>query len=193
MLNGIDPIIIFTLFKNVPPPVALEPGPQPLVETSIFSIPFTPIPIYLSERVTGLYIDTQSKNIDIETKVTTLPSAESPEVTQKGVNSSVTINMLANSGSIGLTIFSAMCDLIFQRLTSKEYRIDFIDSAFSIFGGLLAGYSINQSANDSLYRISFELSKSNGGSTIEKVASATVPNTAVETLSDTTSLQLFTV
>jgi hypothetical protein len=159
MLNGIDPIFIFN-FEKLTPDLQAAVADIPIVSKFASKIKLPPIPIYLSETVTGLYIDTEDKNINIETKPETLASGADPIVNQKGINSTVRINMKANKDSIGMTLLSAMADLIFNKVTSKEYSIYYFHGAITVFGGLLESFSISQNADNTLYEITVELSRS---------------------------------
>lgn len=125
------------------------------------SIPLVIIPVYLDEGVTGVLLDSQSKNVDIETKVETLPDGTTPKTTQRGLNSSVTINLVARKDSVGLAIFSAFFDQIFSKVTSQEYRVSYIGSAMSVFGGLVSSYSVNEDATSNRINISVTLVKGN--------------------------------
>jgi hypothetical protein len=185
MLNGIAPIIIFNFSKSLTSDVSNLigyglAGGIPLLQTYASKIPFPPIPLYLDEKLTGLYIENEQKNIDVQTNPATLPDGKQPDVTQKGLNSTVTINLTASRSSVGLTILMALSDQIFQKVTSKEYSITYISGSMTIFDGLLEQFSVTQSRDNSLYNISIVLSKSNSNSTIE--AASTVfkaPNTGV--------------
>lgn len=158
MLNGLDPIILFNFYKSTPTQLQ-SLAKIPLVADIVDTIGLPPIPVYLSEKLTGLYIDNEDKNIDIQTSTETLSSGETPIVQQKGINSTVRINLIASRDSIGVTLLSAMADLIFQKVTSKEYSITYLHGAITVFGGLLHSFSINQNANDDLYNISIELAR----------------------------------
>lgn len=61
MLNGLDPVIIFTLGTKVKLTIGTE-------EKEVFT-PIAPIPFYLSERLFDIVIDEpeQSINIDVDT------------------------------------------------------------------------------------------------------------------------------
>ncbi len=159
MLNGIDPIIIFQFSKKVPETVSNPRVGAPFVSDKEIFIPLPPIPIYLSEELTGLFIDTESKSIDSETTVETKTDGSSPDVTQKGINSVTKIELVASKDSIGLTLLAAMSDLLFDKLTSKEYAVTYLHGAVTIFNGLIHSFSINQSANDDKYMISIEISR----------------------------------
>lgn len=170
MLNGIAPILIFR-FKTVSIPFtdfSFGQSKVPVVAKNDITIPLIPIPIYLDERLTGIYIESESKNIDIQTNVDGLPDKTGTQVTQKPLNSVVTINALANKDSIGLNILLAMNDLIFQKVRSQEYAVDYINGAMTLFGGLLEGFTVSQDSNTTLYNISLHLSNAPSGSTVEK-------------------------
>lgn len=160
MLNGIDPIILFNFFKVLTPDEVASISKIPIVSSVYDKIGLPPIPIYLSEKLTGLLIDSEDKSIDIETTVETLPNGTDPKVTQKGINSTVKINIVAVKESIGMTLLSALADLIFAKVTSREYSITYLHGAVTVFGGLLHSFSINQNAEDTKYNITIELSRS---------------------------------
>lgn len=159
MLNGLDPIILFNFYK-ASPTVLQSLSKIPLAADIVDTIGLPPIPVYLSEKLTGLYIDNEDKNIDIETVTETLTSGGAPVVHQKGLNSTVRIDLVASRNSLGVTLLSAMADLIFQKVTSKEYSITYLHGAITVFGGLLHSFSINQNTNNDLYNITIELSRS---------------------------------
>ncbi len=170
MLNGLDPLIIFSFFKNLSTVErqALEDFPISKF-TSQFSLP--PIPIYLNEQTTGIYIESEQKNIDIETNQNTLVTGLAPEFTQKGIASVVKVDMLANKNSIGLSILATLADLVLPKVTSKEYNITYIHNTTTIFGGLLHSFSISEESNSELVHITMEIIKNSKTS-----AKVEVPN-----------------
>jgi hypothetical protein len=174
VLNGIAPIIIFNFKKLLPALQELTSG-IPLLADVTEKIPLVPIPIYLDEKITGLYIDQENKNIDVNTETKTLPDGTAPKVQQTGINSTITINMQASANSIGLSVLSAMMDLIFEKLTSQEYSITYLHKAVTVFNGLLEGYSISQNSNNDLYSITLTISRVTGSNTTEKAAAISVP------------------
>ncbi len=163
MLNGIDPVIIIQLS-------VLEPSFEtkqlidnviPLVSSTRTFFEQPPIPIYLSEKLTGLFIDDEEKDVSIDTDVQTTTQGTDPNVQQKGLFSTVTVNLKAKKDSPGLILLSALVDLIFKKATSKEYKISYLHGATTIFGALLHDYSASQNANDDLLRIKIQLSSGN--------------------------------
>lgn len=157
MLNGIDPILIFTFSTDIRASLTASVAKIPVVSNVINKLGFPPIPIYLSEALTGLYIDSENKNIDIETTPETLTNGITPVVNQKGINSTIKVNMVATKGSIGLILLSTLCDLIFTKVTSKDYKMTYVHGATTIFNGLLHTFSVNQVANTDLYTIDLEI------------------------------------
>jgi hypothetical protein len=163
MLNGIDPVIIFQ-FKKILSTVSIleENSSIPVLSTLNDFVVHPPIPVYLSERLTGLFIDTEDKSIDIETDVQTKSNAETPDVNQKGIQSIISITIQGKKNSIGISLLSAFCDQIFQKLSSKEYSISYLHGATTVFGGLLHNFKLSQNANTDLVQISIELTKGTG-------------------------------
>ncbi len=165
MLNGVDPIIIFNFKKKLASSSTLVGPVQPKIPlvaaadsiTDLIDLPV--IPIYLSERLTGIYIDTESKTIDVDSQTDTLTSGGTPQVNQKALASTIKIEMVARSSSIGLSLLSAMSDLILPKVTSKEYSITYLHGAVTVFAGLLHSFAITQEAGTDLYKVSIELIK----------------------------------
>jgi len=158
MLNGVDPIIIFNL-KKLSPSLQASVAKIPIVASVVSSIDLPLIPIYLSERLTGICITAESKSIEIDTDLETLSSGENPVINQRGIQNNVKIEMIASADSIGVSLFSALSDLIFPKVTSKEYSITYLHGAITVFGGLLHSFNIQQNTQNNLYEISIELIK----------------------------------
>jgi hypothetical protein len=157
MLNGLDPIIIFN-FKKIPPALA-SIAKIPIVASIVEAIDLPAIPIYLSEKLTGIFIDSEDKNIDVSTDTDALTNGGEPQTNQRPISSTIKISMTASRDSLGVFLFSAMADLVFPKLTSKEYSITYLHGAVTIFGGLLHSFAITQNANDDRYNIVLELIK----------------------------------
>jgi hypothetical protein len=175
MLNGVDPIILFN-FKKLSPSTQESIAKIPLLADVVNVIDLPVVPIYLSEKLTGIYIDAESKSIDIDTTTDSLTNGDAPAVTQRTLNSSIRIEMVASRNSIGASIFAAMADLIFPKVTSKEYSITYLHGAITVFAGLLHGFSITQNANNDLYNITLELIKPSpgkaGAQVVQKITGA---------------------
>lgn len=157
MLNGIDPILIFN-FKKIPPGIETL-AKIPLISSIVSAIDLPAIPIYLSEKLTGIYIDQEDKNVDVATDTETSSDGSSPTTSQRGISSTVTITMKASRNSLGVALLGAMADLVFPKVTSKEYSITYLHGAVTVFAGLLHSFSITQNSNDDLYNITLALVK----------------------------------
>lgn len=173
MLGAISPVIIIG-FKRLIPTLPDALGKIPVVSDVLRSIPLVPIPIYLDPDLTGLQLDTNNKSIDAETDTQTLSSGGFAQSNQKGLSSLVTINLIGEKDSIGLNIVSALMDQIFQKLTSKEYSITYINGGILIFGGLLHSFSINQSADTTKFDIQIQISNASDTGTKPPVAAPDV-------------------
>lgn len=158
MLNGIDPIIIFQLYKLVPS-TQKTLAKIPLTSQPKQKATFAVIPIYLSEVITGIFIDTESKNIDIDTDTNSLANGDPSIINQKTLASVTTINLVAKQGSVGLTILLALSELILDKVTSQEYEITYMHEGITVFGGLIHSFSYDQGTSDDLYKIKLELSR----------------------------------
>lgn len=158
MLGAIDPILVFQIYKKLPA-ADTTLAKIPLTSQASQKATFAVIPIYLSEKITGIYIDNESKNIDIDTDTSSLSSGEPALVNQKTLGSITTINLIAKQGSIGLTILLALSELILDKATSQEYEVTYMHGAVTVFGGLIHGFSYEQGTNDDLYKIKLELSR----------------------------------
>lgn len=160
MLNGVAPILIFTFPPNIP---ALNPlfnalSGIPLIGDVVAQAGI-PIPLYLDERITGLYVESEAKNLDIETTVEPRYDDKKPFIYQKALNSSVTINMIASRSSLLLPALLALTDLIVPKLVSQKYSVTYLNGSTLIFGGLLQGLNTSQGADDDLIRITMQIQK----------------------------------
>jgi hypothetical protein len=161
MLGGIAPILIFN-FPVVPKsPTFNAISGIPYIGDFVANNVGVPIPIYLDERLTGVYVENETKSIDIQTTVEAKTEAGTPDVSQRGLDSMVTINMLALKDSIVLSAILALCDMAFQKVVSREYNISYLNGATTIFGGLLHGFQTSVDSDNELIRITLQLSKAN--------------------------------
>ncbi len=161
MLGSIDPIIIFQIYKLIDV-VPVPPAPTiPLASDKAKQkkVTFAVIPIYLSEELTGVFIDSEAKNIDIDTNTDSLSSGEAALVNQKALGSVTTVNLVAKRGSVGLTILLALAEQIIDKVTSQEYEVTYMHGAVTVFGGLIHGFSVDQGTDNDLYKIKLELSR----------------------------------
>lgn len=161
MLNGVAPILIFTFPPNI---AALSPlfnaiSGIPLIGDTIVNSIGLPIPLYLDERLTGLYVESETKNLDIETTLEPRYDDKKPYVYQRALNSSVSVNLLASKDSILLPALLTLTDLIVPKLVSQKYSVTYLNGPTLIFGGLLQGLNTSTGADDDLIRITMQIQK----------------------------------
>jgi len=141
MLGGIDPVIIFQ-FSALAPSLSESLAKIPVISAIPTLLEQPPIPIYLSETVFNIVIDGESKSVDIETTTETLTDGSDPQVNQKGIQSSVEINIEGRKDSVALTLLSAMIDIVFDKVTSKEYAITYLHGATTVFRAVLHTFTV---------------------------------------------------
>lgn len=178
-LKGLSPIILFQLYKKIPSAAAASALSKiPLVADVSASIKATyaVIPLYLDEQLTGIMVDTESKNIDIETKPDGLSSGEPGPVNQKPLGSITTVNLIAKRDSVGLTILLALSEVLLDKTVSEEFEITYMNGAITVFGGLIHSFSFDQGGNDDLLKLKLEISR--GRPKTSSVAVEQDPNAA---------------
>lgn len=158
MLNGLDPIIIFNFRKRIPLSADLV-AKIPFVSTDATYIPLPPIPIYLSESLTGIVIKSEDKNIDVETKTESKTDGTEPDVKQKAVGSGISVNLEGKKTSLGLALLSAVMDQLYEKVSSEEYDITYLHGPVTVFRGKLQHYSATQSAENDLLIMKIDISK----------------------------------
>lgn len=159
MLNGLAPIMLFNFLKtSTGAPSKL--AKIPIIAQAIGSAKniLAPIPVYLDEQLTGLCIQTESKNVDIDTDTITLTtSSDDPINNQRGLSSTVTVTMKAKRGTIGIALLSVLIDVVFQKVTANEYTISYLHGDIIILGALLHSFEINENEDNELSEIKMVL------------------------------------
>lgn len=169
MLGSIDPVIIFQLYKLVPettPTLSKIPISPGLRRKTTFAI----IPIYLSEKITGVFIKDESKNIDIETNTSSLSNGEGAAVDQKALGSIVSVTLQGKRSSVGLTILTALAEQILDKVTSQEYEVTYVHGSITVFGGLIHGISITPIDNEDRVEIKVDIARGRPKTTSVQVA-----------------------
>jgi len=171
MLNGVAPIIVFE-FAYVPPTFAgIGPAeaPNAALMWLMNTIGVIPIPIVLSETLTGIYVDNESSNIDIETDIQprydknpVTGLTQPPIISQRGISSVVNVNMFAKKDSILLAVLLALSEQILAKTVSQEYKLSYFNGPIAIFRGLMHGFSTQVSSEDDLVRITMQVQKPAG-------------------------------
>lgn len=159
MLAGKDPVIIFQFSKLAGTALAAGIARIPLVSQIPTLVDMPPIPIYLSEKLTGLMIDTEDKTVEIDTDVQTKSDGSDPDVNQKGVSSTVSVQITGKKNSVGIILISSMIDLLFDKVSSKEYSITYMHGAITVFRGVLHNFKVSQVADNDKCTLSFDLSR----------------------------------
>ena len=155
MLNGIAPIFIFHFKKKVTVAANKEtPGP---VTESYVDLP--PIPVYLDARLTGVSVDSISKNLDIKTTVIKKATGEEGGEDQAGLGSTVTLNMISRQDSVGATIILALLDAAFDKLESAEYSVTLLYGSVTLFFAKIDGVAVTENSNTNQRNITIRLTK----------------------------------
>ena len=167
MLNGIDPLIIFkfALIENNPLFNAISGIPVIGKSFASFGLP---IPIYLSETLFGIVLNSEEKSIDVDTTVQSKTDGKKSDVKQRGLNNVVSINMTATRDSIILSALLALSDICFQKLASKEYTISYLNGSTIIFDGLLEGFHVTSNSDTDKIEITMKISKASLNNTVEE-------------------------
>lgn len=156
MLGGIDPIMIFQ-FSEMSESLKKKLEKTPFIGKELASMKLLPIPIYLSEQLTGLYVQDESKQIAFSTTQNTRTDGDGVDTYQKGLFNNIKISLVATRESIGLTLLFALSDQVFEKATSGEYAISYLNGAVTVFNGLLEEISITQEASTTKYNIELRL------------------------------------
>lgn len=162
MLNGIAPLLLFRFFSgSLVNTIQGIPNIGDFIVTGLGA----PISLYLDETITGIYVESEAKAIDIETSVQARNDSKKPIVDQRGLNSITTVNILASRDSTFLSVLLALNDMVFSRVVSKEYNVSYFNGPTLILNGLLHGFSTNAGNDDNLVRCQMQLSRANQEST----------------------------
>ena len=129
------------------------------------STPF--IPVYLSEKLTGLYVDTERRRLAISTdnvvavktdKITQKKEYGKLEVQQKGETQAVEVSLLGNRDSIGLNLLLPLLQTIYDKVIAVEdYRIAYFHKNVLIFNARLSTLDIHESSENTLVGIDIGL------------------------------------
>lgn len=172
MLNGIAPLMIIVLKTPAASPVDLSIG-SILADygVRIDWLGGIPIPIYFDDRggplsanriFGGIFVENESKNIDIQTETEqTLysdPSSKEIKIKQKGVNSSISISVVAKNNSPALMLLMGLADRIFERSNFNDsYSVSYFHGPFILFGAKFTSLSISPGVGEDVYNIQMTL------------------------------------
>lgn len=163
MLGGVAPILIFTFPPSIGVDLSKVLGGIPLIGSSLKEVGI-PIPIYLDENLTGIFIESESKALDIDTDIVPVYRSDNTKtatnlIQQSGINNLVTVSMIANKNSLILSVLLALNDMVFSKLITGKYNLSYINGTTLIFGGLLHSFSVQGSSTDELLRIQMQIQK----------------------------------
>ncbi len=183
MLNGLAPILIFTFPINTG---ALSPlfnalSGVPLIGDLVSAVGL-PIPLYLDEQLTGLYVESESKNLDIETTIEPRYDDKKPYIYQRALNSSISVNILASKDSVLLPALLALSDIIVTKIVSQKYTVSYANGPTLIIGGLLQGLNTSGTSDDDLIRIVLQIQKQDAKPAIPSAPSITKITGAIPTI-----------
>lgn len=171
MLNGVAPVLIFNFIKKRDNSVGKFFSGIPLIGEDLAGALTggLPIPIYLDENLTGIAVKSETKTIAVENEVKSRVDGKKPKVFQKALDSVVTINMEARRDNIILAALIALNDQIFQKVTSQEYSISYLNGPTLIFNGLFHGFTQMAGDGTDLLHITLSISKANNETTTPEV------------------------
>lgn len=160
MLGGLDPVIIFQ-FGKLSASLGDTVAKIPVISQIPTVIDQPPIPVYLSEKLFNIVITGTAKSVDIETDTETLTNGQPPDTNQKGIQSGVEVSIEGKKDSVALILLSSLIDLVFDKVTSKEYAISFMYGATTVFRGVLHTYSAETVEGTDKLSIKIGLSRGN--------------------------------
>lgn len=152
MLNGLDGVLL--VYFAVSEKAVLEG--DDMVRKPVYGLP---IPIYLSEELTGLYIDRESYALQISTDtVADISDNNNLKVIQRGETQTQYIEFIGVRDSIGLNIILPLLQTIYNKLLyGKDYNLAYFHQNCLIFNAKLAQYNVEQSREDDLVKIRLTL------------------------------------
>lgn len=122
MLNGLDPVVIFTLGKKI----KLQIG----TTTKETFVPFAPIPFYLSERVFDIVFDEPEQNIIVDVEQT------DDKAYERKVGSDVRFTIRAPKNNILLKTFLALFETIYNQTEAAYMMTVYYDDVFMLDASL---------------------------------------------------------
>jgi len=170
ILSKVDPLIVFKIALTDPIVNSFRqavgfPELGFSADSFLNAVNGLPIPIYLNENLSGIVIDSIGNGLDIDTAVEGVNKSTALDVSQRVIDSTLTINMTCNNkDSLVLSAILAFTDTIFRKATSRAYTISFIYGSAVVIDGLLKSFSTNMTADSELVNIVMVISKVNGKS-----------------------------
>lgn len=121
-LNGIDPVIIFTLGKKIKATIGTE-------EKEVFT-PVAPIPFYLSESLFEIVIDEPEQSINIDIEATDKKNYE------KHNGSDVRFTIRAQKNNVMVKAFLALFETVYNQADAAYMMTVYYDDVFMLDASL---------------------------------------------------------
>lgn len=180
IISSVAPIIIFNFPFDTDSgnPVFNALSGLPLIgQGGALASVGVPIPIYLDEQLTGLYVQSENKNIDISTEQNDSANSTKPTITQKSISNTVSVNLVGKKDSIFVTALLALIDIAYPMLFKAKYRVSYLNGQTVVLGGLIQGITAQSQNDNELVDIAFTIHKADSlGSSVPSFVS--VPATA---------------
>lgn len=120
-----------------------------------------PMPIYLDDKLTGIYVDTEKYGLTVSTDAVINYDPNNGNkgnlvLQQKGESQQTVINLIGRRDSIILNMLLPALQSIYSKIIAKkDYRLAYFNKNTLIFNGRLASFEINQTRQNDL--VSFSL------------------------------------
>ena len=186
IVSSVAPILIFTFpfDSDSTNPVFNALSGLPLIGKDSFvgSNIGVPIPVYLDEQLTGLYVQSENQNIDIATEQNDAANSTKPFLTQKSISNTVSINLLGKRDSIFVAALLALVDIAYPKLVKAKYRVSYLNGSTVVLGGLIQGVTAQRQNDSELVDLTITIHKADSlGPTVSSLIS--VPSVAGPSLS----------
>lgn len=173
MLGGIDPLLIFTISPDDPNALKKSLSGIPDSITGFLAATGIPIPIYLNEKLTGIWLDSgEDKDLNFDTQPQQAVDGKS-KIQQRGIQSDVSINLAAKNDSLILTALLALAEQCFEKAVSKKYSVSYFNGPTTIIGGLISGFKVSSIPNSEKLMIAITLTKKHADTEISPVPTLT--------------------
>jgi hypothetical protein len=153
-LNGIAPLLVIQLKNSASMNVVKK---IPVAGDFLSKNVGVPIPIYLDENLTGIFVQGESKAIDIETRLDSIDGKNAPIVSQKALSSVTSVEMVASRTGVLLMTLIAFADLILTRVVAKQYSVSYFNGPTIIVNGVLHGFTTQLGENNDLVHIKMDI------------------------------------
>lgn len=158
MLNGLAPLFVYHMHEAPKTAQNLVAG-IPEVGDFLLKNIGVPIPLYLDEQLTGIYVTNESTSIEIKTDFEGTKSGKPPTKLERPLGNTVSVEMLGRRDSLVLAVLIALSDVAFQRAVAGKYGLTYLNGPTAVFGGTLASFAANTNRNDTLVRVTLQISK----------------------------------